>query len=85
MLQLDFSVVNVALPSIQRELGMPAAELQWIVTGYALAFGAPHDLLQTPPLLISQPPRPDRLSYHVSTPLDPLTTRSSAEAIAATC
>ena len=31
VLQLDFSIVNVALPSIQRELGMPAAELQWIV------------------------------------------------------
>src|SRR5258705_4220845 len=40
VLQLDFSVVNVALPSIQRELGMPAAELQWIVTRYALAFGS---------------------------------------------
>ena len=38
--ELDFSIVNVALPSIQRELGMPAAELQWIVTGYALAFGS---------------------------------------------
>jgi EmrB/QacA subfamily drug resistance transporter len=40
VLQLDFSIVNVALPSIQRELGMPAAALQWIVTGYALAFGS---------------------------------------------
>jgi EmrB/QacA subfamily drug resistance transporter len=40
VLQLDFSIVNVALPSIQRELRMPAAELQWIVTGYALAFGS---------------------------------------------
>src|ERR1700721_2533733 len=40
VLQLDFSIVNVALPSIQRELGMPAAELQWIVTGYGLAFGS---------------------------------------------
>jgi EmrB/QacA subfamily drug resistance transporter len=40
VLQLDFSIVNVALPSIQRELGMPAAELQWIVTGYALSFGS---------------------------------------------
>jgi hypothetical protein len=48
-------------------------------------FAAPRDLLQTPALLISQPPRPDRLSYHASTPLDPLTTRSSAEAITATC
>jgi EmrB/QacA subfamily drug resistance transporter len=40
VLQLDFSIVNVALPSVQRELGMAPAELQWIVTGYALAFGA---------------------------------------------
>jgi EmrB/QacA subfamily drug resistance transporter len=40
VLQLDFSVVNVALPSIQRELAMPAAQLQWIVTGYALSFGS---------------------------------------------
>ncbi|MGW7544348.1 MFS transporter [Streptomyces sp. NPDC054770] len=40
VLQLDFSIVNVALPSLQRDLGMPAAELQWIVTGYALGFGS---------------------------------------------
>jgi EmrB/QacA subfamily drug resistance transporter len=40
VLQLDFSVVNVALPAIQRELGLAAAQLQWIVTGYALAFGS---------------------------------------------
>lgn len=40
VLQLDFSVVNVALPSIQRELAMAAAQLQWIVTGYALTFGS---------------------------------------------
>jgi EmrB/QacA subfamily drug resistance transporter len=40
VLQLDFSIVNVALPSIQRELGLPAAQLQWLVTGYALTFGS---------------------------------------------
>ncbi len=40
VLQLDFSIVNVALPTIQRDLHMPAAELQWIVTGYALTFGS---------------------------------------------
>src|SRR5246127_2130801 len=40
VLQLDFSIVNVALPSVQRELGMAPAELQWIVTGYALTFGS---------------------------------------------
>ena len=39
-LQLDFSIVNVALPAIQRELGLAAAQLQWVVTGYALTFGS---------------------------------------------
>jgi EmrB/QacA subfamily drug resistance transporter len=40
VLQLDFSIVNVALPTIQVQLHMVAAELQWIVTGYALTFGS---------------------------------------------
>jgi MFS family permease len=40
VLQLDFSIVNVALPSIQRELQMPPTQLQWIATGYALTFGS---------------------------------------------
>ena len=40
MIMLDNTVVNVALPSIQRELGVGLSELEWIVTGYALAFGA---------------------------------------------
>jgi MFS family permease len=40
VLQLDFSIVNVALPTIQRELGFAPADLQWVVTGYALTFGS---------------------------------------------
>ncbi len=40
VLQLDFSIVNVALPTIQRQLHFSPADLQWIVTGYALAFGS---------------------------------------------
>ena len=36
---LDVSIVNVALPSIGRGLGADASELQWVVSGYALAFG----------------------------------------------
>jgi EmrB/QacA subfamily drug resistance transporter len=40
VLQLDFSVVNVALPTIQHRLDVVPAELQWIVTGYALTFGS---------------------------------------------
>jgi EmrB/QacA subfamily drug resistance transporter len=40
MIMLDNTVVNVALPSIQRELGVGFSQLQWIVTGYALAFAS---------------------------------------------
>jgi len=39
MVVLDFSIVNVALPSIERELHMPGDAVQWIVTGYAISFG----------------------------------------------
>jgi EmrB/QacA subfamily drug resistance transporter len=39
MVVLDFSIVNVALPSIERELGLAAATVQWVITGYAIAFG----------------------------------------------
>jgi EmrB/QacA subfamily drug resistance transporter len=40
MIMLDNTVVNVALPAIQEDLGAGLSELQWIVTGYALAFAA---------------------------------------------
>ncbi len=36
---LDFSIVNVALPSIQRTFHLTPAELQWVVSAYALMFG----------------------------------------------
>lgn len=39
VLVLDATVVNVALPSIERDLGMGPAGLAWVVNGYALAFG----------------------------------------------
>jgi MFS family permease len=39
MVVLDFSIVNVALPSIERELGLSTSVAQWVVTGYAIAFG----------------------------------------------
>ena len=35
---LDITIVNVALPSIQRHLHAGYAQLQWVVAGYALAF-----------------------------------------------
>ena len=40
MIMLDNTVVNVALPSIQEDLGVDLSELEWIVTGYALTFAA---------------------------------------------
>lgn len=40
MLVLDDSIINVALPSIQRALNVEATHLPWIVNGYILAFGA---------------------------------------------
>src|ERR1039458_4707431 len=39
MVILDVSIVNVALPAIQRAFTMTSASLQWIVTAYALTFG----------------------------------------------
>jgi EmrB/QacA subfamily drug resistance transporter len=39
MVVLDFSIVNVALPSIEAELGFSASAVQWIVTAYAISFG----------------------------------------------
>ena len=39
MVILDATIVNVALPSIQADLGMSEANLQWVVNAYALTFG----------------------------------------------
>ena len=39
MVVLDITVVNIALPSVQRGLHFSAANLQWIVNGYTLVFG----------------------------------------------
>jgi len=39
MVVLDASIVNVALPSIQRALGFSESGLQWVVNAYTLAFG----------------------------------------------
>jgi len=38
MIMLDNTVVNVALPSIQRDLGASISSLEWIINGYTLSF-----------------------------------------------
>ena len=39
MVILDATIVNVALPSIQKDLGLSEANLQWIINAYTLVFG----------------------------------------------
>jgi MFS family permease len=40
MIVLDFSIVNVALPSIQAQFHLTTTTLQWVVSAYALTFGS---------------------------------------------
>ena len=35
---VDFTIVNVALPAIGRELDFPESDLQWVVTAHGLTF-----------------------------------------------
>ena len=39
MVVLDIAIVNVALPSIQSDLGFSQDNLQWVISAYALVFG----------------------------------------------
>ena len=39
-INLDTTIVNVALPSLTRQLGASTSTLQWVVDGYSLAFAA---------------------------------------------
>jgi MFS family permease len=39
MVVLDATIVNVALPYIQRALGFSGSGLEWVVNAYTLAFG----------------------------------------------
>src|SRR5580704_5363276 len=39
MVVLDATIVNIALPSAQHDLGFSNADRQWVVTAYSLAFG----------------------------------------------
>lgn len=39
MVVLDVAIVNVALPSISRDLHFMGNDLQWVITAYTLTFG----------------------------------------------
>ena len=40
MALIDVGIVNVALPSLQHDLAASSSDLQWVLSGYALSFGA---------------------------------------------
>src|SRR4051795_4248014 len=40
MIVLDLTIVNIALPSAQEDLGFSNDQRQWVITAYALAFGS---------------------------------------------
>ena len=45
----NLSAVTIALPSIQKDLGVKVAELQWVISAYALTVGLyPNSPLQAP-------------------------------------
>src|SRR3954462_5893674 len=58
MLLLDITIVNVALPDIQRDLGASLSDLQWVIDAYALTLAA---LLLTAGSLADLLGRPRRL------------------------
>jgi len=39
LIVVDMTIVNVALPSIQRDLGFSPSGLAWVVNAYLIAFG----------------------------------------------
>jgi len=39
LIVVDMTIVNVALPSIQRDLGFSPSSLAWVVNAYLIAFG----------------------------------------------
>lgn len=60
LVMMDVSIVNVALPSMGAELGLPARQLPWVVTAYTLTFagfllvgGRAGDLLGRGPVFVS--------------------------------
>ena len=58
MIVLDATIVNVALPSIQDDLGFSQNNLAWVVNAYLIAFGGPAAALRAAR-------RPDRPAPHL--------------------
>src|SRR4051794_41875102 len=57
---LDVSMVGMALPSIESDLGLTTSQLQWIVSGYVLGYGGFLLLGGRGARLFGRPPGPPR-------------------------
>ncbi len=68
MVVLDATIVNIALPSAQQDLGISDGNRQWVITAYALAFGG---------LLLFGGPIADLLQAHLRHRSDRLRGRSA--------
>ena len=63
---VDSSIMNVALPSIRRDLGFSAQGLEWVLSGYLVTYGGPARSSSSPPpssrcappIPVASPPRP---------------------------
>src|SRR5881227_3854653 len=80
MLLLDITVVNVALPSIRKDLGASFSDLQWVIDAYALTLAAlvltaGSDAAGCSPSAWRSSPRP-----HCSAPLPPTRRFSTSRA-----
>ncbi len=40
IVQMDWFALNLALPPIAKDFGVPTTDLQWIISGYMLSIGA---------------------------------------------
>src|ERR1700674_1446401 len=40
IVQMDWFALNLALPAIARQFGVPPTDLQWVISGYMLSIGA---------------------------------------------
>lgn len=70
MVVLDATVVNVALPPIQEDLGFSATGLSWVVSACALAFGGLL-LLDRELLAVGEADEFRRNALHVQAPMAP--------------
>ena len=77
VISLDNTILNVALPTIERELGASASDLQWIVDSYTLVFAGLLLIAGQPRRPLRPPPRIGRRAWHLRRGLAALRARQA--------